>query len=116
MAEQWWLIVPWLTEAALVACCLRVWSRLRQLGLHGVGRWTLGVIVVDAAGQTWSMGARAGQPAGVGWFSHVVLGYLMVYVVLRLGELLCRGQSDGEAATSGQCWPSLAKSEETRDA
>jgi hypothetical protein len=84
------VLVPVGTEGLLVALCLSVWARLRQLGIGGVYQVTVAAIIADAVSQTWQLWLRLGQPAGVAWLLHTALAALMLYVLYRLGHLLAR--------------------------
>lgn len=88
MNNELLVLVPAGAEALLLAMCLLVWLRLRELKVNGVCQLTLAAIIVDAVVQTWQLGRQCGSPAGVPWLLHAMLSYMMVYVLYRLGEML----------------------------
>ena len=87
--NAWALVVPATTETLLLTLCVLVMLKLRRLCVNGVCELTLAAIMVDAVAQVWHMLGHVGRPAGVAWLLHVALSYLMVYVLYRLGDLLC---------------------------
>lgn len=91
----WAIVVPAATEALLLATCLWVWARLRQLEVRGVGEWTLAAVIVDAGAQAWHLLSHLGTAAGLAWLIHVSLSFAMVYVLYRLGQLVLRLQDGG---------------------
>lgn len=90
MVDGWALVVPALTEVLLLALAAVALVKLRRLRLEGVWQLTLAAVMVDAVAQVWHMAGHVGRPVGASWLVHVALSYLMVYILYRLGDLLCR--------------------------
>jgi hypothetical protein len=93
----WELAVPALTEMLLLGLCVGVALKLRKLQIGGVCELTLAAVMVDAVAQVWHMAGHVGRPAGAAWLVHVTLSYLMVYILYRLAELLCRVRTEAPA-------------------
>lgn len=97
------VLVPAAAEVLLLGLCLRVAVRLRRLEVGGVYQLTLAGIAVDGLSQGWQLGLRLGRPAGLAWLLHVALCYMMLYLLLRLGDLLARmRQRPAETGLMGQ--------------
>jgi hypothetical protein len=103
MSSAWWcVVVPGLTEAALVLCCAMVWVRLRRLGVTGVCRWTLLVVGLDTLAQAHQLWMGVGRPAGVGWMLHTVVSYAVVYALYGLAGFSGRVEQVCERRRGGQ--------------
>ena len=61
-----------------------VWVRVRRRGVAGVCRWTDAVVGLDAPTVGTPAPEEGGAPAGAGWMVHVVVAYVVVYVLHRL--------------------------------
>lgn len=89
------VLVPAAAEMLLLGLCVGVAMRLRRLRIGGVYQLTLAGIALDGVSQAWQLWLRVGRPAGVAWLLHLVLCYMMPYILLRLGELLARLRGRG---------------------
>jgi hypothetical protein len=98
--DGWALVVPALTEMLLLTLAAVALVRLHRLHIDGVCELTLAAVMVDAMAQVWHMAGHVGRPVGAPWLVHVALSYLMVYILYRLGDLLCRIRAEAPVCSS----------------
>lgn len=99
--DAWALVVPALTEMLLLGLATVALVKLHRLRLEGVWQLTLAAVMLDAVAQVWHMAGHVGRPVGVSWLVHAALSYLMVYILYRLGDLLCRIRAEAPMCSSG---------------
>jgi hypothetical protein len=98
--DGWALVVPALTEMLLLTLAGVALVKLHRLRVEGVWELTLAAVMVDAVAQVWHVAGHVGRPVGVSWLVHAALSYLMVYILYRLGDLLCRTRAEAPVCST----------------